>query len=300
MTPLSQSIDLSGRRRAAFEVIGTGPPLFYFQGGPGFNAALLRADAELLADRFSVYLVDPPGAGGSTAPADPSHYDHLGHARFYEDARIALSVGPATIMGTSFGGIVALTYAALYPEVTRRCICIASRVVGEEIEGEDASAETEQLLGRHSSEPWYPAARQALDEWTERVLATEDPNEVDEMMATALPLYTAHPDRPGVRSLIAEWRRDLRTDLTAIKVWESGLYQRIDARPLLADIRSPILVLVGALDPFCGPTQGRLIAGAIPAAELVTIEDSGHFIGAEAPTGFRNAILDFADRTRSS
>jgi pimeloyl-ACP methyl ester carboxylesterase len=294
MPALSHTVDLGGGRQAAYEVIGTGPPLLYFQGGPGFSAALLRDDAKLLADHFSVYLIDPAGSGGSTPPSDPSQYDHVGHARFYDKVREALAVGPTIVMGISFGGIVALTYAALYPGATKRCISVASRAVGEELEDEEAGAEMEAFITRHSDQPWYPAARKIWDEWTDRVLAAENAREVDAMMAEVLPLYTAYPDRPGVRAMIEGWRRDMNSDLAAIKVWESGLWQRIDVRPLLAEIDCPTLVLVGALDALCGPAQGRLIAEAVPGAELVIAPDSGHFIAAEAPNSFRDEIIRFA------
>jgi pimeloyl-ACP methyl ester carboxylesterase len=107
-------------------------------------------------------------------------------------------------------------------------------------------------------------------------------------------LYTADPDRPGVRAMIEEWRQDMKSDLAAVKAWESGLWQTIDARPLLAKIQCPTLVLVGALDMICGPTQGRLIADAVPGAELVIVPGSGHFIAAEAPEAFREEIIKFA------
>jgi proline iminopeptidase len=294
MTALSQTVELGEGREAAYEVIGAGDPLLYFQGGPGFSAALLRSEAQLLAEHFAVYLIDPAGSGGSTAPSDPSQYDHVGHARFYSEVRHALGVGPGTIMGTSFGGIVAMTYASLYPEATTCCISVASRAVGEEIEGEEAGAEMQAFLDRHSHQPWYPDARKTWDEWTDRVLAAEDSREVDAMMAEVLPLYTADPDRPGVHAMIEEWRRDMKSDLAAIKAWESGLWQTIDARPLLAKIQCPTLVLVGALDLICGPAQGRLIADAVPGAELVIVPGSGHFIAAEAPEAFREEIIKFA------
>jgi proline iminopeptidase len=294
MTGLTQRVDLGGGRKASYEVIGDGPPVLYFQGGPGFSAALLRPEAQLLADHFAVYLIDPSGSGDSTPPSDLSQYDHIGHARFYDEVRGALGVDSATIMGISFGGIVALTYASLYPETTTRCISVAARAVGEEIEGEEAAAEMQAFLGRHSNQPWYPAARRTWDEWTERVLAAEDAREVDAMMAEVLPLYTADPDRPGVQAMVEEWRRDMKSDLAAIKAWESGLYQTIDVRPLLANIQCPTLVLVGALDLICGPAQGRLIADSVPRAELVIVPESGHFIAAEAPESFRHEIVKFA------
>jgi pimeloyl-ACP methyl ester carboxylesterase len=294
MTHLRQRADLGDDRRAPYEVIGDGPPMLYFMGGPGYSAALLRRDAKLLADRFAVYLIDPAGSGGSTAPRDPAEYDHLGHARFYHQVAGVLQIDPSIVMGHSFGGIVALTYAALFPQATTRCISVASRVVGAELEGEDAAAEMQAFLARDAREPWYPAARATWDEWTERVLAAEEPTEVDAMMAEVLPLYTAHPDRPGVHAMLGELRRDLMTDLAAVKVWESGLWQRIDVRPLLSKIRCPTLVLVGALDMICGPAQGQMIVDAMPDAELGVVPNCGHFIAAEQPGAFREAITAFA------
>src|SRR5258708_39466827 len=107
MPALSQSVELAGGARAAYEVIGDGPPLFYFQGGPGFSAVLLRPEAELLADHFSVFLIDPAGSGGSTPPGDPSQFDPIGPARFYEDSRRAPGDGPATVPGTPLRSLAA-------------------------------------------------------------------------------------------------------------------------------------------------------------------------------------------------
>jgi pimeloyl-ACP methyl ester carboxylesterase len=150
VTPLSESIELGDGRRAAYEVIGHGEPLLYFQGGPGFSANLLRDDAGLLGDRFAVHLIDPHGSGGSTPPADRARYDHIGHARFYDEVRRSLGIDRATIMGWSFGGTVALTYAALFPQASSRCIALGALAVGAEVDEGEAGAEMEQLLARHA------------------------------------------------------------------------------------------------------------------------------------------------------
>jgi proline iminopeptidase len=293
MPALADSIELGGGRRAAYEVIGSGEPVVYFQGGPGFSAALLRDDAELLADDFSVYLIDPHGSGGSTAPSDAADYDHIGHARFYDEVLTALGVGPAAIIGSSFGGLVALTFAALYPDRTRYCVSVAARAIGAELESDEAAAEMQTFLARHQGQPWYPAARTIWDEWTDRVLIAQDGAEIDVMMAEILPLYCADPDKPRVKALIDAWRGEMRTDLAAVKAWESGLWQRVDIRPQLTEIACPTLVLVGGLDLICGPQQGSLIAAAVEGAELVIVPDCGHFIAAEAPERFRSEIVRF-------
>jgi pimeloyl-ACP methyl ester carboxylesterase len=293
MTALRDTVALGGGRRASYEVIGSGEPAIYFQGGPGFSASLLRDDARLLADVFAVHLIDPPGSGESSPPEDPSQYDHIGHARFYDEVRRALGIEAATILGVSFGGTVAVTYAALFPGATTRCVAIATRVTGEEVAGEEGASEMRELMARHADAPWFPEAKEIWDTWTERVLAATDGAEVDAMMAAVLPLYTADPERPGVQQLIETWRREAATNLDAVKVWEGGLWQRIDVRPMLADVRAPTLVLAGELDLICGPTQARALAAALPHATVVIIPGSGHFIGAEAPIEFKQAIAAF-------
>ncbi len=300
MPALRESIELGDGRRAAYEVVGEGDPILYFQGGPGFSASLLRDEAKVLADKFAVYLIDPHGSGGSTAPSDPSLYDHLGHARFYDEVRRALGLGEVTVMGISFGSIVALTTAALFPESTLRCISIAARAVGAEQEGDEQAEEMRRFLARHEQAPWYPEAREVWDNWTERVLAATDAAEVDAMMSTVLPLYTAHPERPAIRALIEAWRDEMQSDLAAAKAWEDGLWQTIDIRPLLSRIACPTLLLVGELDMICGPSQAKLIAESLPRAQIVSVPDCGHFIPSEAPDAFRAAVVRFCEQGTSA
>ena len=287
-------VPLPGGRQATVEIIGTGPPVFWFEGGPGLPARLSRPEAELLSDHFSVYLIDPHGSGGSTPPSDPSQYGHVGHARFYEEVRNALGVGRVTIAGISFGGSVALTYTALYPDLTVRCIAVSAGGVGADVDEGDAAAEMERMLTRHTGAEWYPEARKLWDEWTDRVLAATDAVEVKEMFGKVFPLYCAHPDRPDVRARL-EWARgQLDIDLGAAKVWEGGLYQTFDLRPLLSKVTRPTLVVCGELDLICGPAQARQIAAGVPGATLVVIPNCGHIPGWEAPHEFRTAVLDWS------
>jgi len=295
------SVDLGEARVATYEVIGNGRPALMLPGGPGFASAYMRGTALLFADVLQSHLIDPYGSGGSTAPADPSEYSAEGHARFYEGVRAAFGLGSITVFGNSFGATTALTYAALYPEAVERCIAVAALAVGteqDEAEGGGAAAEMEAMAERHRVSPWYPEAKSVWDSWTERVLATEDPGEVERMMATVLPLYTAHPDRPEVSAALEEFKKDLKADLAAAKAWESGLYQGIDLRPLLRRIRAPTLVVAGELDLICGPAQALPISEALPNGELVLIPDCGHLPSVEAPGRFRADVVAWLESNR--
>jgi pimeloyl-ACP methyl ester carboxylesterase len=290
-------VTLPDGHTATYEVIGSGSePLLSFVGGPGLSAKLMRPDAQLFAEHFTCYLIDPHGSGGSTPPRDETAYDPVGHARFYDEVRRALDLGPVNVHGVSFGGTVALTYAALFSQVTSRCIAVSAFAVGEELdkeEGGDAAAEMEAALARHADATWYPEAREIWDEWTPRALAATDPAEVSDMLATVWPLYAAYPDRPDVRKALDEARAMLEVDLRAVKVWERGLYQRGDLRPLLPRIECPTLVVCGALDLIGGPAQSRQIVPWVPAADLLVLPDCGHMPALEQPQFYRDAVLEW-------
>ena len=77
---------------------------------------------------------------------------------------------------------MALTYAAPFPEVTTHCIAVSAFAIGEKVdeeEGSEAAAAVEATLAR------LDIARTSRN----------CPAEVEDMLATALPLYTAYPDR---------------------------------------------------------------------------------------------------------
>ena len=290
-------VTLPNGRIATYEVIGSGgEPLLTFVGGPGLSAKLMRADAELFAERFTCYLIDPHGSGGSTPPQDETAYDFVGHARFYEEVHRALGLGSVSVHGVSFGGSVALTYTALFPEVTIRCIAVSAFAVGEELdeeEGGDAAAEMEAALARHAHAEWYSEAREIWDDWTARALAATDPGEIRDMLARVFPLYPAYPDRPDVRKAIDEAREMLEVDLRAVKVWEGGLYQRGDLRPLLGQIQCPTLIVCGALDLIGGPAQPNQIAPRVADAELLILPKCGHIPALERPQPYRDAVLNW-------
>jgi proline iminopeptidase len=292
-----ETVTLEGGRRATYAVFGNGPPLLYFVGGPGLPAMGNVFDAELLQDRFAVYLIDPHGSGGSTPPGDPSEYDHFGHARFYDEVRRALGLDRVAVGGVSFGGTMSLTYASLHPDVVERCIAVSALALGEDVGGEDVEEEFERNLARHADASWYPGARDAMDNWTERVLAAEDSAVVDDMLRAVFPLYLAEPDQPDVRERIARLEEFLVGDLAATKAWEGGLYQTIDLRPLLPGVRCPTLVICGELDFICGPEQARVVANAVPDAVLAIIPACGHVPSIEQPEAFRRVALEWLDRT---
>ena len=296
MDAMTEVVALPGGRTASYTITGNGRPALMFAGGPGFTAACMSGDAELLSDLLRSHLIDPHGSGSSTPPTDPAAYSPEGHARFYEEVRQALGLPPLVVLGHSFGATTALTYAALFPESTTACIAVAGFGIGPAADAEQggaAEAESEALMQRHASASWYAGARPVMDQWTERILAATDPAEMESMMATVLPFYVAEPDRPDVAAALARFGQQMKADLAAGKAWESGLFQSVDLRPLTGRITSPALIVAGELDFICGPAQAHPLASAITGSQLVIIPGCGHIPSIEAPAEYHQAIRDF-------
>ena len=119
--------------------------------------------------------------------------------------------------------------------------------------------------------------------------------------------------RDGMRALAARWlppmvHADRETDPTLVApitamvermtpaIFERqirALLGRPDARPVLASIRCPTLVVVGRQDRWSPLEQNRELAEIVPGARLAVIEDCGHFSPVERPGAVAAALVDF-------
>ncbi len=287
--PLEHLLELPGGRRAEWEAIGDGEPLLWIEGGPGLPAHLARPDLELLANDFRGYLVNAPGCGRSSPLVRGDGYSLAANVAWFDEVRRALDLGTLTLMGHSWGGLVALAFALAHPEAVNRLILIDSYAGESSVPGALAAAEREQALDRIRQEPWFD---QAMENFGRDF---ESGRELDDHFRACWPLYFANPDQPEARSHIERLRRETRWNADAVRAWDPE--PAIDLRPRLAEIACPTLVLVGEHDFICGPAWAKAIAEAVPAVRYVEFGDVGHLPQYEAPGQFREVVLDFARGT---
>jgi proline iminopeptidase len=90
------------------------------------------------------------------------------------------------------------------------------------------------------------------------------------------------PDRPG----------DARKPAPVRDRWQRHI-RRVDLRARLADLHHPALVCVGRHDPQTPVAANAAVAAALPNAELVIFEHSGHYPFVEEPERFAEAAAQF-------
>jgi proline iminopeptidase len=260
--------------------VGKGSQLVCHPGGPGFSSAYL-GDLGGLGDAFQLLLVDPRGTGQTPVPDDGS-YAIDDYVDDLEALRRSLGLGPLDLLGHSHGGVVAMAYAARYPDFVRRLV-VANSLARF---GEEAQQAMADGIAARADEPWAADAEAAIAE--EEAGAYSTPDELAALVKREFPLYFAHY---GERE--REWvdgMQEERLNVDALKQFNDDIVGTFDLRPELAKINAPTVVLTGADDFITGPVCAKEIAAGIEDSKLVILENCGHMSFVEQPNRFHAAV----------
>jgi 3-oxoadipate enol-lactonase len=185
-----------------------------------------------------------------------------------------LSLGPATLVGSSLGGRVVLEVAVARPDLVERLVVIAASLPDHDWSAEVrefGSAEDAALkLGDLDA-----AVEANLRMWVDG--PQRQPDEVD----------------PQLRAFVGEMqRRAFELQLEALEeAGESLLVPDVGAR--LGEIGVRTLVIVGIADVADMAAIAERLVTEIPDARLEPIEGAAHFPSLERPAEFDRLLVDF-------
>ncbi len=115
-------------------------------------------------------------------------------------------------------------------------------------------------------------------------------NDVIDLLLPRL-LHSSRRNDEGLRRVICDMAAD--TGPEAFILQEQAIISRPDARPMLADVRCPTIVLVGEQDELNPPSLAKEIACGIAGARLVVIPQCGHFPTIERPEAVNAALAEW-------
>jgi 2-succinyl-6-hydroxy-2,4-cyclohexadiene-1-carboxylate synthase len=250
---------------------GTGSPLLLLHGFMGRGSGW-GAHATAFARHFRLVVVDLPGHGRSGIPPDPARASVERAADDLATILARAGCAPAHVLGYSLGARIALRLAVAHPAVLRRLV-LESPSAGLAAEAERhtrrvADAGRAARLERDGMEAF-------VDEWERE------------------PVFASHVGLPPTRAarLRSERLRNRPAGLAA-SLGGSGQGSMTPLYDRLAGIRTPTLVIAGALDPV-GRARAEAVATGIPGARLETIARAGHAAHLETPGIFRSLALAF-------
>lgn len=252
------------------------PVAFIVHGGPGVDHSSYKTSFLPLAQQLQLVYFDHRGQGRS-ARGPKETYTLENNVEDMEALRQYLGLDQVVLIGTSYGGKVALTYATRYPQHVLSLIAIATSPSSCFL---DKAKATLAQIGTETQQ----AIAQRL--WAGNFESEAQLREYFQVMG---PLYSL-THRPG--SSDEAWARTIHS-VDAINVAFGGFLREFDIRDQLHRITAPTLVLGARQDWICAPEFSEEIAAAIPQAELKIFEQSGHMIRADQPEAMIEAIATF-------
>jgi pimeloyl-ACP methyl ester carboxylesterase len=257
-----ETIECEGLR-IAYERVGVGPPLVLLHGYVADGPTTWQSQIEVLSDEFTVVAWDAPGAGASSDP--PESFGIVGYADCLARFIRQLGFDRPSVAGLSFGGALALAFAARHPQLTNTLV-LASAYAGwfGSLPHEAADRRLTQALALSELPP---------DEFVRVLLPTMFsagvPAQVVEDFGAALRAF--HPS--GFRALARASAEDLR--------------------PVLARVAAPALLVYGDNDVRAPLEVAAKLRAALARSTLVTLHGAGHCCNIEAPDDFNREVRNF-------
>ncbi len=272
-----------GSAQLFFDVVGEGfdagspnmaqrPTMILLHGGPGYDHSTLRPHFDRYSDTHQLIYLDHRGCGRSTGERESWYLD-----QWADDIAVfcnLLGIEAPVLFGQSFGGMVAMHYAAQHPSKLSKLI-LSSTAAQFRLD------ETVNMMRKLGGESAADVARRFFS------CPSEDVYKI--YGEVCLPLYS-NPDAPMAGSF-----RDkaIQRPEVAIHFFTDEMPQ-MDLRDEIADIVCPTLVIGGTVDPITPPVCSEAIASAIgDNAILHMFERCGHGPHRDNPDGAEKVMRNF-------
>lgn len=248
----------------------SGTPLVILHGLLGANGnwhTLSRTEFQKVA---TVYAVDQRNHGRSP------HTNHIDYPRMARDLQSFIDrhqLAPAALLGHSMGGKTAMQTALTFPDRVDRLIVV------------DMAPKA------------YPPHHEEILEALDRIDPGEykDRDEIDKTLAEDVPTWSIR------QFLLKNLEYDgeqysWKMNLDAIRAHYDDLTAAINGD---TPFEGPALFVRGGNSDYVLDQDLEEIRALFPRAELVTIENAGHWVHAEKPEALAEVVIDFLEDEKS-
>ena len=248
------------------------PTLILLHGGPGYDHSTLRPYFDRYSDTHQLIYLDHRGCGRSTGAQETWYLD-----QWADDLAVfcnTLGVDSPIVFGQSFGGMVAMHFAARHPSRLSKLILSSTAAqfrLDETVKimrelGGDRAAEVSHQFFSNPSQGSY-----------------------DTYGEVCLPLYS-NPNAPGASAFR---ERAIERPEVALHFFADEM-ATMDMRAEIANINCPTLVVGGTLDPVTPTLCSQVINDSIGEnAYLQMFEGCGHGPHRDDPDGAEKVMRYF-------
>jgi proline iminopeptidase len=265
------------------------PPVIFLHGGPGYNSHSFSVlEGPRLERSLRMVYFDQRGAGHSERPWN-GHYQLDTLVGDIEALRRTLDVPQVVLMGHSFGGLLALEYAARYPEHVTKLILVGAFSDGPMT----CKVHRERLASMHLVEyakvvrdtAWTNAAKRSDCDYEGRALSDAEHEKFNDSGIFPDQALQRKQDSVDAKSGLRNTGEMNRA------LFAAGLFNARFTKH--SRVRMPTLVIAGSHDNAVGVPPQRALAAALPNARFAEYPNAGHFPYLEEPERFRRDVISF-------
>ena len=278
-----------------YQALGQGAPLLIVHGGPGASHDYFLPYLLPLARHHKLVFIDERGSGKSEKLEDPSGYTVENMVEDTEAVRQGLKLGRISLLGHSYGGVLAQAYALKYQaNLTHLILCstfhstarmneVFRRILADmtpELRDRILSLEKTGLFGKGKDyeKNRYPN-NYMIAAWAEGYFPY---------------LYQRRPDANYDPIADGNISWDLYREM-----WGShgeyvidGNLKSVEYAGRLKTIKVPTLITAGDHDE-CAPSLSEEMHQLIAGSKLVIFPQSGHMNFVDQPALFNKTVADF-------
>ena len=264
------------------------PPVLFLHGGPGQGSEHFERFVGPLLERALQVVYFDQRASGRSGQGDPSLYTLDKLVSDIEMLRRRIGAPRVALVGHSFGGTLALEYAARFPEHVSSVVFAAGLW--------DAAYQTQLRCARTNREFRGVAARTLGDSAAAAASAAHDcrwTNRLPRAERDSLDVATMFPDPRIAQRLDSLERATGRRNSgrLGMALGRAGLGRYRFAA--FERVTAPVLVISGRHDGAAVTEGLRRLVSHLPNARLIEYEASGHFVYLDEPDRFARDVTRF-------
>jgi proline iminopeptidase len=283
-TPIKGLQEVNGTH-LYYEIIGKGAPLFVLHGSSGSHSYFLPY-MEALSDEYQLFFYDRRGTGLSDGHLDLTAISIDQFVEDLEALRVAFGFEKISLMGHSWGAIIALAYALKYQAHLDHLILVDSTPVVNKFLIEFSKTLEQRFQGLSAE------AQHELATTCARPSAELSPQEISKCNQLGVQLKFYDPDKAA--SVAWPMEKNTLKNSATVQALITSSFNRMqhDLDTQLPTVRVPTLIIHGDFDAIpLGSSE--YLHQHIPGSQMVLISQSGHFPFIEQPEQFVAALRAF-------
>lgn len=264
-----------------YKIYGKGEPLLIINGGPGMNSNGFEALAKKLSEKYQTILYDQRGTGKSVLKELNSETITMKlMAEDIESLRKHLKIEKWSILGHSFGGIMAAHYATIYPKTISKIVFSASGGVDLGLT-EYVSASINSKLSK--------TERDSLNYYNNKIANGDTSKKT--LLGRGRALAPAYLFNKKYIPILAERLTQGNSTINQL-IWDDLQKIKFDCKPKLKDFNQLVLIIQGKQD-IIKPETAEIAHSVLKNSKVIYLDHCGHYGWLDAEQEYYKSLFDF-------